>query len=126
AMPGDAAELAARYVIGPGAVTDVVVEAARYAAAAAAPVDRDAIEASVGRRLSLRLGTYGTVVHRKALFSELVLPEDVIDTLRDMIAMVRERAQILERWGYQRHLGISRGVADHGDHVAQRVDDVLG
>jgi SpoVK/Ycf46/Vps4 family AAA+-type ATPase len=28
-----------------------------------------------------------------------------------MIAMVRERAQILERWGYQRHLGISRGVA---------------
>ncbi|HSR97256.1 MAG TPA: ATP-binding protein [Kofleriaceae bacterium] len=111
AMAGDAAELAARYVIGPGAITDVVVEAARYAIAAAAPVDRDAIEASVGRRLSLRLGTYGTVVHRKARFSELVLPDDVIDTLRDMIAMVRERAQILERWGYQRHLGISRGVA---------------
>jgi SpoVK/Ycf46/Vps4 family AAA+-type ATPase len=35
----------------------------------------------------------------------------VVDTLRDMIAMVRERAQILERWGYQRHLGISRGVS---------------
>jgi SpoVK/Ycf46/Vps4 family AAA+-type ATPase len=43
--------------------------------------------------------------------SVLVLPDEVIDTLRDMIAMVRERAQILERWGYQRHLGISRGVA---------------
>jgi SpoVK/Ycf46/Vps4 family AAA+-type ATPase len=43
--------------------------------------------------------------------SELVLPDEVIDTLRDMIAMVRERAQILERWGYQRHLGISRGVS---------------
>jgi SpoVK/Ycf46/Vps4 family AAA+-type ATPase len=28
-----------------------------------------------------------------------------------MIAMVRERSQILERWGYQRHLGISRGVS---------------
>jgi SpoVK/Ycf46/Vps4 family AAA+-type ATPase len=25
--------------------------------------------------------------------------------------MVRERAQILERWGYQRHLGLSRGVS---------------
>ena len=111
AMAGDAGELAARYVIGPGAIAEVVVEAARYAAAARAPVDRDAIEASVGRRLSLRLGTYGTVVHRTARFSELVLPDDVIDTLHDMIAMVRERAQILERWGYQRHLGISRGVA---------------
>lgn len=107
----DASELAARYVIGPGAIADVVVEAARYAGAAGGAVDRDALEASVGRRLSLRLGTYGTVVHRKARFTELVLPDDVVDTLRDMIAMVRERSQILERWGYQRHLGISRGVA---------------
>jgi len=110
-IAGDAIELAARYVIGPGAIAEVVAEAGRYAAAAATPVDRNALEASVGRRLSLRLGTYGTVVHRKARFTELVLPDDVIDTLRDMIAMVRERAQILERWGYQRHLGISRGVA---------------
>jgi hypothetical protein len=110
-ITGDAAELAARYVIGPGAIADVAGEAARYATAAGTPVDRDAVEASIGRRLSLRLGTYGTVVHRKARFSELVLPDDVIDTLRDMIAMVRERAQILERWGYQRHLGLSRGVA---------------
>jgi len=110
-MADDAIELAARYVIGPGAITDVVVEAGRYATAAGAPIDRDALEAAVGRRLSLRLGTYGAVVHRKARFTELVLPDDVIDTLRDMIAMVRERSQILERWGYQRHLGLSRGVA---------------
>lgn len=106
-----APELAGRYVIGPGAITDVVAEAARYAAAAGRPVDADALEASVGRRLSLRLGTFGTVVHRKARFAEMVLPEDVVDTLHDMIAMVRERSQILERWGYQRHLGISRGVS---------------
>jgi len=110
-MTGDAAELAARYVVGPGAIADVVAEAARYAAAAGAPIDRDALEAAIGRRLALRIGSYGAVVHRKARFAELVLPDDVIDTLRDMIAMVRERAQILERWGYQRHLGLSRGVA---------------
>jgi AAA+ superfamily predicted ATPase len=108
---GDAKELAARYVIGPGAIADVFGEATRYAAAAGKPVDREALEAAVGRRLSLRLGTFGTVVSRKARISELVLPDDVVDTLRDMIAMVRERAQILERWGYQRHLGISRGVS---------------
>jgi hypothetical protein len=110
-LAAEAAELAARYVIGPGAICDVVAETGRYASVAAQPVDRDALEASIGRRLSLRLGTYGTVVTRKARFSELILPDDVIDTLRDMIAMVRERSQILERWGYQRHLGISRGVA---------------
>jgi hypothetical protein len=106
-----AQELAGRYVIGPGAIADVVAEAARYARAAGIALDAGALEASVGRRLSLRLGTFGTVVHRKARFAEMVLPEDVVDTLHDMIAMVRERSQILERWGYQRHLGISRGVS---------------
>jgi len=105
------AELAARYVIGPGAIADVVAEATRYATAAGTVVDMLGLEAAVGRRLSVRLGTYGNVVHRKARFSELVLPEDVIDTLHDVIAMVTGRAQILERWGYQRHLGISRGVS---------------
>ena len=108
---GDAPELAARYVIGPGAIADVVREASAHATAAAIPLDRDAIEAATQRRLALRIGTFGAVVARKARMAELVLPDDVIDTLRDMIAMVRERAQILERWGYQRHLGISRGVS---------------
>jgi len=106
-----APELAGRYVIGPGAIAEVAAEAGRYAAAAGIPLDVATLEAAVGRRLALRLGTFGTVVHRKSRFSELVLPDDVIDTLRDMIAMVRERSQILERWGYQRHLGISRGVS---------------
>ncbi len=106
-----APELAARYVIGPGAIAEVVTEAHRFAQAAMTPLDLDTLEGAVGRRLSLRLGTFGAVVSRKARMEELVLPDDVIDTLRDMIAMVRERAQILERWGYQRHLGISRGVA---------------
>lgn len=108
---GVAEELAARYVIGPGAIADVVAEAARYAAAAGITLDGATLESAVARRLALRLGSYGEVVHRKARFSELVLPEDVIDTLHDMVAMVRERTQILERWGYQRHLGISRGVS---------------
>ena len=108
---GDAGELAARYVIGPGAIADVVAEAARHAAAAHIGFDLDVLEGAVARRLSLRLGTFGQVVSRKAKIGELVLPDDVVDTLRDMIAMVKGRSQILERWGYQRHLGISRGVA---------------
>jgi hypothetical protein len=108
---GTADELAARYVLGPGAIADIADEAVRIATAVGETVDRASVEAAIGRRLSLRLGAYGTVVGRKAMFTELVLPDDVIDTLRDMIAMVQQRSQILERWGYQRHLGISRGVS---------------
>jgi hypothetical protein len=108
---GEAAELAGRYVIGPGAIAEVAVEAGKYAEAAGRAVDVATLEAAVSRRLALKLGTYGSVVTRKSRFTEMVLPDEVVDTLHDMIAMVRERAQILERWGYQRHLGISRGVA---------------
>ncbi len=108
---GDAPELAARYVIGPGAIADVVDEAKRYARAAGIALDVPTLEASIGRRLSLKLGNYGTIVTRKSRFTEMILPDEVVDTLHDMIAMVRGRSQILERWGYQRHLGISRGVS---------------
>ncbi len=107
----EAAELAGRYVIGPGAIAEVVGEATGYARAAGMPLDVPTLEASIGRRLSLKLGSYGTIVSRKSRFTEMVLPDEVVDTLHDMIAMVRGRSQILERWGYQRHLGISRGVS---------------
>jgi ATPase family associated with various cellular activities (AAA) len=106
-----AAELAGRYVIGPGAIAEVVAEAGSYAAATSSMVSRDSLEAAVGRRLSLRLGTFGSVVARKSRFSELILPDEIVDTLRDLLAMVRERSLILEKWGFQRHLGISRGVS---------------
>ena len=107
----DGAELAGRYVLGPGAIAEVVAEAARFAAARGGAIDRAAFEDSIGRRLSIRLGSYGTLITRKARFDEMVLPEDVVSSMRDMIAMVRQRSMILERWDYQRHLGISRGVS---------------
>lgn len=104
-------ELAARYVIGPGTVGEVVADARAFARATRSPVKRADIEQAVGRRLAMRLGSFGTVISRRARMDEMVLPEDVIETLQDMIAMVRERTQILERWGYGRHLGLNRGVA---------------
>ena len=108
---GATGELAGRYVIGPGAIAEVTREAARFAAARGGLVDRDTLEDAVTRRLSIRLGAFGSVLTRKARFEEMVLPDEVLEALRDMIAMVGQRAQILERWGYQRHLGISRGVS---------------
>ncbi|MCL4224888.1 MAG: ATP-binding protein [Myxococcales bacterium] len=108
---GATVELAGRYVLGPGAIAEVTREASGFAAARGAAVDRDTLEEAVTRRLSIQLGAFGSVLTRKARFDEMVLPADVVLALRDMIAMVGGRAQILERWGYQRHLGISRGVS---------------
>lgn len=112
-MTADAAavDLAARYVIGPGLVGEVVAETARSAHAAGIAPSLDQLEAIIGSKLALRLGSFGTLVPRRARFDEMVLPQEVIDTLRDMIAMVGARSQILEAWGFERHLGLSRGVS---------------
>lgn len=106
-----AEDLAARYVIGPGAVGEVVREARTFARARGAPVGRGDIEQAVARRLTMRLGPFGTRVPRRARLEEMVLPEDVREAVEHMITMVRERARILEQWGYGRHLGLSRGVS---------------
>ncbi len=103
-----APELAARYVLGAGAIAGVVVAAERTAITG---LDLAHLEATAASRLSLRLGAFGTVIARKARFTELVLPDDTVDTLHDMVAMVGSRAQILERWDFGRHLGIARGVS---------------
>jgi SpoVK/Ycf46/Vps4 family AAA+-type ATPase len=109
--PATASELAARYVIGPGTIGEVVADARAFARASADPIKRAGIEEAVARRLTMRLGSFGTVITRRARLEEMVLPEDVIEALEDMVAMVRERTQILERWGYARHLGLNRGVS---------------
>lgn len=109
--PDIAEQFAARYVIGPGTVSDVLADAQAFARATARAVERADIESAVGRRLSMRLGSFGTVISRRASMDEMVLPDDVIETLQDMIAMVKERTQILERWGYSQHLGLNRGVS---------------
>lgn len=109
--PAAADVLAGRYVIGPGTIAEVMDDARAFATASGEPIEQTTIEQAVGRRLSLRLGAFGTLITRRARFEEMVLPEDVIETIDDMIAMVRERSQILERWGYAEHLGLSRGVS---------------
>ena len=106
-----APELGARYVLGAGAIGEILDEAAQHAALLSRPLEAEFIEAAVARRLSLRLGSYGSVVPRKAKFSELIVPDDVLESLHDMIAMVRQRSKILETWGFARHLGIARGVS---------------
>ncbi len=106
-----APELGARYVLGVGAIGEILDEAAQHAALLMKPLEPEFIEAAVARRLSLRLGSYGSIVPRKAKFNELIVPDDVVESLHDMIAMVRQRSKILETWGFARHLGISRGVS---------------
>ncbi|WP_428267839.1 AAA family ATPase [Haliangium sp.] len=110
-LESEAEDLAARYVVGPGAIGHVVREVRSFAVATEEPIQRSHIEDALGRRMRLRLGPFGTRITRRARLEEMVLPPDVQESIQHLIAMVRERSQILERWGYARHLGLHRGVS---------------
>jgi hypothetical protein len=88
--------LAARYAIGPGAI----------ARAAAAPDPIAALRASRGHRVA-RLAER---VDRLASWDDLVVPDDVGEAMRELVARVRFRRTVLETWGMGDVATTARGV----------------
>ncbi len=112
----DAAELAARYRVGPGVVervTTLVGESVGRAAPADAP-DAAALTAAVNvavrQHLESRIGDVATRVRRQATWSDIVLPEDLVDSLLEITGRVRYRKKVFEEWGYGRAITTARGI----------------
>jgi hypothetical protein len=107
----DASELAARYRIGPGVIERVCMEISRRPDP---PTDASAwvreLDDAVRQHLENRLGTTATRITRLATWSDVVLPEDIIDSLLELTARVRHRKQVYEQWGFDRSITTARGI----------------
>ncbi len=105
------AALAARYRIGPGVVHRAVaatVERGRgqtQASDATPELERFIRQARDGR-----LGAHARRVERLARWDGLVLPGDVLDSLRELVARVRHRRTVFETWGMDETMATSRGL----------------
>jgi SpoVK/Ycf46/Vps4 family AAA+-type ATPase len=102
----DPAGIAARYRVGPGVIH-------RALASCATPADEpcdDAIEAFIRQSRDVRLGDHARRVERLATWSDLVLPPDIMDSLRELVGRVRHRRTVIETWGMGRTLQTSRGI----------------
>ncbi len=101
----DATGLAARYRIGPGVI--------HRAIASVRPGDRDAsetIDGYIRQTRDARLASVARRVDRTATWANLVLPPDVLDSLRELVGRVRHRRQVYEQWGMGETLATSRGI----------------
>ena len=103
----DAAGLAARYRIGPGIIHRAVAAAADHDPTT--PCD-DRIEAFLRASRELRLAEHTRKVERLASWTDLVLPPDVMDSLRELVGRVRHRRTVFETWGMGRTMVTSRGL----------------
>ena len=104
--PGPAATLAARFGVGPGAMSRAC------AAAAAAPDDalEAALVAAVRQHRSARIEAIATRVEHLASWDDLIVSEDLADSLHELCARVRHRRTVLEDWGLRGVASTARGV----------------
>jgi hypothetical protein len=107
----DPSELASRYRVGPGIIDRVCAEVSRRPERPTSPAAwvRE-LDDAVRQHLENRLGKTATRVTRLATWSDVVLPEDIIDSLLELTSRVRNRKQVFEQWGFDRAMTTSRGI----------------
>ncbi|HEY0987605.1 MAG TPA: ATP-binding protein, partial [Kofleriaceae bacterium] len=107
----DPSELAARYRVGPGTIERVCAEVARRPDRPADPAAwMRELDDAVRQHLENRLGTTANRVTRLASWADIVLPEDITDSLLELTARVRHRKTVYEKWGFDRSITTARGI----------------
>jgi ATPase family protein associated with various cellular activities (AAA) len=101
------AVLGARYRIGPGVIHRAVAAAVERNHAPDATAE---LERYLRQTRDKNLGAHARRIERLATWDQLVLPSDVTDSLRELVARVRHRRTVLEGWGMERTLATSRGL----------------
>lgn len=103
-------ELAARNRIGPGIVNRVCEDLAMHHGIESPPSWQPLIETAVSQHLQNRLGNTATHITRRASWADIVLPEDILDSLIELTARVRHRKTVFETWGFDKTITTSRGI----------------
>jgi len=107
----DPSDLAARYRVGPGIIERVCAEVSRRPdrPTEAAAWMRE-LDDAVRQHLENRLGTTANRVTRLASWADIVLPEDITDSLLELTARVRHRKKVYEQWGFDKSITTARGI----------------
>nr|MBA3541695.1 ATP-binding protein [Deltaproteobacteria bacterium] len=107
----DASDLAGRYRVGPGIIERVCIEVSRRPDRPTMPAMWvKELDEAVRQHLENRLGATANRVHRLASWADIVLPEDITDSLLELTARVRHRKKVYEQWGFDRTLTTARGI----------------
>ena len=132
----DIALLAARFRVGPGSIEaatrSVAIQRGAPAhppahadtPAAGAPADADgpagadppaddlaALDTALRQHIESRMGSNATRITRMAEWGQVTLPDDLRASVLELIARVRQRRTVYERWGFDRRIQSARGLS---------------
>lgn len=93
-----------------GRIRDAVSAARRIAQAAGCALTSADLAAACRALTSSALGTLARKVESTYHWDDIVLPADQLDRLREITVQMRYRRTVLERWGFERHLAMGKGI----------------
>jgi hypothetical protein len=113
-VPGlDHDRAAARYPVTGGVILRAADSALAHARArgAQAALDDDDIHAGIRSTLDAKLSALGVRITWRQTWSDLVLPDDSLQEIREFIARVRHRRRVYEEWGFSRKVAKGLGLS---------------
>lgn len=110
ALSADAAELAARFPVEPPVAAQVARDLKALQDAGAAAPTLDDLASSLRARAGLNLSTAVKLLRPTATWSDLVLPPDRREQLREAVDRLRLQSRVLDDWGFLPGRAGVRGV----------------
>jgi hypothetical protein len=105
-------QLATRFSLPPGRVVRAATEANRIAGAAGrTAATADDVAQAIGASVARQVEVLGTRIDDRPRWEDVILPEETLDGVRELIARVRHRHQVLDQWGFREKLAKGIGVA---------------
>ena len=98
----DVEALAQKFRIGPGTIEQIVQASAQ---------GHGGLETLARQHLAARLSHVATHITRLAEWEQVALPDDLRDSLKELVGRVRHRRTVYDRWGYDAKMTTSRGLS---------------
>ncbi len=108
--PADMLALASQFLLTAGQIRDAVASARDMAARRGKPLSGQDLFAAARAHSNPHLGSLARKILPRYNWSDIVLPNDQLALLREIVATVRGRPQVLEAWGVGKKLVSSAGV----------------
>ncbi len=104
-------ELASRFRLPPGRIVRAVDAARAQAESHGRPVSPADVTRAISVGVSQQVSVLGTLIEDTQTWDDIVLPAEPLESVRELVARVRHRTQVLDQWGFRGKLSKGLGVA---------------
>jgi hypothetical protein len=105
------AEISWQLPLAPGRIVRAAEAARELASFRAGELRPSDVRAAVSQQVAQKVASLGTRVRDAQTWDDVVLPAETMDGVRELVARVHLRKQVLEDWGFHRKLAKGVGLA---------------